>query len=86
MTPEPISTAYFINPSHQSVCLYVHPLSLLGNGSVKNVTAATNTYATIEELLDSIVFYAVRVISKESRRLVLPRTCFIIVHVARNTI
>jgi hypothetical protein len=35
MAPEPISTAYFINPSHQSVCLYVYPpLSLLGNGSV----------------------------------------------------
>jgi hypothetical protein len=23
MAPEPMSTAYFINPSHQSVCLYV---------------------------------------------------------------
>jgi hypothetical protein len=26
MAPEPISTAYFINPSHQYVCLYVYPL------------------------------------------------------------
>jgi hypothetical protein len=35
MTPEPISTAFFINLSHQSVRLYVYnPLSLLGNGSV----------------------------------------------------
>jgi hypothetical protein len=25
MAPEPISTAYFINPSYQSVCLYVYP-------------------------------------------------------------
>jgi hypothetical protein len=25
MAPEPISTAYFINPSRQSVCLYVYP-------------------------------------------------------------
>jgi hypothetical protein len=25
-TPEPISTAYFLNPSHHSVCLYVYPL------------------------------------------------------------
>jgi hypothetical protein len=25
MAPGPISTAYFINPSHQSVCLYVYP-------------------------------------------------------------
>jgi hypothetical protein len=23
MAPEPISTAYVINPSHQSVCIYV---------------------------------------------------------------
>jgi hypothetical protein len=33
--PESISTAYFINPSHQSVCPYVYLLSLLGNDSVK---------------------------------------------------
>jgi hypothetical protein len=25
MAPEPISTAYFMNPSNQSVCLYVYP-------------------------------------------------------------
>jgi hypothetical protein len=31
---EPVSTAYFINPSHQSACLFVYPVSLLGNGSV----------------------------------------------------
>jgi hypothetical protein len=35
MAPEPISAAYFINPSHQSVCLHVYPLSLLGKGLVK---------------------------------------------------
>jgi hypothetical protein len=53
MAPEPISVAYFINPSHQSMCLCV---SLLGKGSVKfippfiarqrlseHVPAATNT-------------------------------------------
>jgi hypothetical protein len=37
MAPEPISTSYFINPSHQSVCLYVYPLLLLGNDSVKTL-------------------------------------------------
>jgi hypothetical protein len=26
MAPEPISTTYFINSSHQSLCLYVYPL------------------------------------------------------------
>jgi hypothetical protein len=25
MAPDPLSTAYFINPSHHSVCLYVYP-------------------------------------------------------------
>jgi hypothetical protein len=49
MAPEPISTAYFVIPSHQSVCLYVY---VAGQRFSKNVTAATNTDATIEELLD----------------------------------
>jgi hypothetical protein len=38
MAPEPISTAYVINPSQQSVCLYVYLLSLLGNDSVGMLT------------------------------------------------
>jgi hypothetical protein len=33
--PEPISTVYFINPSHQSVSARVPFLALLGNGSAK---------------------------------------------------
>jgi hypothetical protein len=50
MTPEPISTAYFINPSHQSLCLYIYVArQRLG----KNVAAATNTHVTIKELLDA---------------------------------
>jgi hypothetical protein len=53
MAPEPISTAYFINPL-PSVCVYMFILpSLLGNGLVKRVTAAKNTHATIEESLDA---------------------------------
>jgi hypothetical protein len=52
MAPEPISTAYFINPSHQSVCLYVYPPIVARQRLGKNVTAATNTQATIEGLLD----------------------------------
>jgi hypothetical protein len=51
MAPEPIWTAFFINPSHQSVCLYVYPLSLLGDGSVRTLPRQ-RTQAAIEELLD----------------------------------
>jgi hypothetical protein len=106
---EPIWTAYFLNPSHQSVCLYVYfpvvsrqrlckhvpaatntrnnrrivgpvvfgvvlvaskeslwaclciPLSLLGNGSV-------NTFPRQRRIVEGVVFYAVRVVSKERRR------------------
>jgi hypothetical protein len=53
MTPEPISTAYFINPSHQSVCLYVYPPTVARQRLVKNVTAVTNTHVALEELLDA---------------------------------
>jgi hypothetical protein len=28
LAPEPITLAYFVNPSHQSVCLYVYPTIL----------------------------------------------------------
>jgi hypothetical protein len=45
IAPEPISTAYFINPFHQSVCLYVYPaLSLLGNGSTDTFLLQRNKY------------------------------------------
>jgi hypothetical protein len=52
MAPEPISAVYFINPSYESVCLYVYPSIVARERIGKNVTAATNTHATIEELLD----------------------------------
>jgi hypothetical protein len=53
--PEHISTAYFINASHQSLCLYVsvYVSSIVARQRLgKKVIAATNTHATIEELLD----------------------------------
>jgi hypothetical protein len=47
MTSEPISATYFINASHQSVCLYVYVArQRLG----KKPTAATNTHEAIKEL------------------------------------
>jgi hypothetical protein len=51
MTPEPLSPTYFINPSNQSlyVCICIATRQRLG----KHVTAATNTDATIEELLNA---------------------------------
>jgi hypothetical protein len=51
--PEPISTAYFVNPSHQSVCLYVYPLIVGRQRLGKDVSAAKNTQATIDEVLDA---------------------------------
>jgi hypothetical protein len=53
MTPEPTSTGCFINPFHQSVCLYIQPIITVRQRPGKNVTATTNTHAMIEELLDA---------------------------------
>jgi hypothetical protein len=53
MVAESVSTAYFINPSHLSVCLYV--CSTIGMQRLgKNVTAAKNTHETVEEFLDAL--------------------------------
>jgi hypothetical protein len=49
------------------VGLSVFLLSLLGNGSV-------NTFLRPRRIVEGVVFYAVRVVSNESGRLVLPRT------------
>jgi hypothetical protein len=65
IAPEPISTAYFINPSHQSVCLYVYPHIV--------ARQRQRIHTRIEES-GRVVFSAVSVVSKESRRLVLPKT------------
>jgi hypothetical protein len=54
MAPEPISEAYFIDPSHQSVCLYVYTSIVARQWLSKNVTVAMNTHATIEGLLDAL--------------------------------
>jgi hypothetical protein len=51
MAPEPISTAYFVSPSHQPVGLYVYPAVVARQRLGKNFTAASNINITIEELL-----------------------------------
>jgi hypothetical protein len=53
MTPEPILMAYFINPSHQSVCLYLYPPLVARQQLSKNITMAMNTHVKIKELLDT---------------------------------
>jgi hypothetical protein len=44
MAPEPISLVYFINPSHESLFLYVYTLIVARQRFGKNVIAAKNTY------------------------------------------
>jgi hypothetical protein len=51
MSPEPIFTVYLINTFHQSVCLYVYLPIVATQLFGENISAAKNTYATIEELL-----------------------------------
>jgi hypothetical protein len=64
MAPEPISTAYFINPSHQSVCLYVHPSIVARQKLGKHVPAETYIRNN-RRIVRGVVFYTVRVVSKK---------------------
>jgi hypothetical protein len=55
MAPEPISTAYFINPL-PSVCVSMCIPPIVARQRLgKNVTAATKTQTTTEELLDASI-------------------------------
>jgi hypothetical protein len=77
IAPEPISTAYFINPSHW-LCVVCIPLPLLSNDWV-------NTLPRQQRNFGSVVYYAVRVVSMESMRLILPRTsCYFTLSTARE--
>jgi hypothetical protein len=62
LAPQPIS-----NASHQSVCLHVY---VAGQRLGKIVNAATNRHNN-KIIVGRVAFYAVRVVSKESTRLVL---------------
>jgi hypothetical protein len=53
MAPEPITAAYFIKLFHHSLCLYAYPFTVVRQRLGKNVIAATNTHATIEEFLNA---------------------------------
>jgi hypothetical protein len=64
MAPEPISTVYFINSSHQSVCLYVYsPYGCYA--TAREHVIATNT-RNRRELLDALFLYEVRFVSEEN--------------------
>jgi hypothetical protein len=71
MAPELFSAACFINPSHQSVCISSPNFARQRLG--KHVLPATNT-SNSSRIVGRVVIYAASVVSKESRRLVLPGT------------
>jgi hypothetical protein len=52
MAPEPISTAYFVNPSHDSMCLYVYSPICGRQRLSKHVPMATSAQTT-KELFDA---------------------------------
>jgi hypothetical protein len=116
MAPEPISTPYFINPSHQCVCVFMCIPLIVARQRLDKRVPAERTHGTVGELLNAscsmlavscresiglcmplwllgnssvntfpqgiiiggVVFYSVRFVSKEGRRLVIPKTsgCF----------
>jgi hypothetical protein len=63
MGPESISVASYINPSHQSLCLYVYYLYRFQQRLSIHVPPARNIRNG--RIIGRVVFYAVRVISKE---------------------
>jgi hypothetical protein len=66
MPPEPISKMYFINPSHQSVCLHVYPPHKVARQRLgRCVPAATNTHNN-RRTVGGVVLCTVRVILQES--------------------
>jgi hypothetical protein len=65
MATEPISVSYFINPSHQSVCLYVHPYIVARQRLSIQVSAAMNI-DNKRRNVGSIFLYAIRVLSNSS--------------------
>jgi hypothetical protein len=65
MASEPISTAYFINSSHQSVFICVFPRIVVRQRLGRHVPVTKNTRNNIR-VVGGVVSYKVRVISKES--------------------
>jgi hypothetical protein len=55
---EPISTAYLINSSHQSVCLYVY----IHFVATQRQRFSGNEYVQQRKIVGHVVFYAVHVV------------------------
>jgi hypothetical protein len=70
MAPEPISTAYFINPSQQSVYMCI----VTGQRLCKQVPEAKNVHDS-RRIVEGVVIYTVHVVSKEGMQFILRRTC-----------
>jgi hypothetical protein len=64
IAPELISTAYFINPSHQSVCLHMYPSFVARQRLGKTFTATVNIRNN-KRTVYSVVSYAVRVVLRK---------------------
>jgi hypothetical protein len=64
--PEPISMTSFVNPSHQSLCLYAYP-SIVARKHCYH----SNKYTCNTEEFGNIILYAVHVTTKEGWLLVL---------------
>jgi hypothetical protein len=71
-----ISTTYFINSFHQSVCLHVHPSTAAGQRLVKHVPISTNT-SNNRRIVGRVFFYAVGVVSKERNLFVVLRISYL---------
>jgi hypothetical protein len=63
--PKHISTAYFINPSYHSVCLFAYRLIFARQQLGKNLTAAKNTHKTVDDLLDA--WFSMRSVSYQGK-------------------
>jgi hypothetical protein len=68
MASEPISTAHFLNPSYQSVYLYVYPHVVARQRLGKDYRGNENTRSN-RRIVDRVVLYAVHVVSKTKTKL-----------------
>jgi hypothetical protein len=66
MAPEPISTAYFINPTHQSMCRYVYPLIVARKRLGKDRYRGKGYIRNNRRIAGRVVSYAIRLILRKA--------------------